>query len=147
MWISEGDNEVDVLVIQIEVEQFCIRCIGAYGPQESDRVERKLNFWSRLSKEVEEAYESECAIICKMDGNLWAGNDLIKGDPNECNNNGRLFKKFLQEHPYLCVVHSLAICDGIITRRRKLKNKTEKAVLDFFFVCKKIRVFYRENGD
>ena len=141
VWISEGDNEVEVLVIQIEVEQFFIRCIGAYGPQEKDRIERKQNFWSRISKEVEEAYENDCAIIFQMDGNLWAGNDVIKGDPNKCNGNGKLFKKFLKEHPYLCVVNSLDICEGIITRRRKLKNKTEEAVLDFFVVCEKIKTF------
>ena len=94
-----------------------------------------------MSKEVKEAYESNCAIIFQMDGNLWAGKDLIKGDPHECNNNGKLFKKFLQEHPYLCVVNSLQICEGIITRRRKLKNKTEEAVLDFFVVCDRIQNF------
>ena len=141
VWIAEGDDEVEVLVIQIEVQQFPIRCIGAYGPQEKDKIERKLKFWARLSKEVEEAYESDCAIVFQMDGNLWAGNDLIKGDPNECNNNGRLFKNFLQEHPYLCVVNSLALCEGIITRRRKCKAKTEEAVLDFFVVCDKIKCF------
>ena len=41
VWISEGDDDVEVLVIQIEVEQFAIRCIGAYGPQEKDIMERK----------------------------------------------------------------------------------------------------------
>ena len=30
VWISEGDDEVEVMVIQIEVAQFLIRCIGAY---------------------------------------------------------------------------------------------------------------------
>ena len=86
VWIAEGDNDVEVLVIQIEVEQFFIRCIGAYGPQEKDKMERKLRFWSRMSKEVEEAYENDHAIIFQMDGNLWPRHDLIKGDPNPCNN-------------------------------------------------------------
>ena len=44
VWISEGDDEVEVLVIQIEVEQFLIRCIGAYGPQEN------LNFGQDCQK-------------------------------------------------------------------------------------------------
>ena len=141
VFISEGDDDVEVLVIQIEVQQFKIRCIGAYGPQEKDHIERKSNFWTRLSKEVEEAYENDLAIIFQMDGNLWAGPEVVKNDPNECNGNGKMFKKFLQEHPYLSVVNSLDVCQGTLTRVRKLKNKTEMAVLDFFVVCEKIKSF------
>ena len=70
-----------------------------------------------------------------MDGNLWAGPEVVKGDPNECNQNGRLFKEFLKKFPHLHVVNSLDICEGIITRRRVTIKKEEKAVLDFFVVC------------
>ena len=66
-----------------------IRCICAYGPQEKDTQERKQTFWSRLSEEVSEAIENEAAIIIQMDGNLWGGEELVKGDPNKCNNNGK----------------------------------------------------------
>ena len=59
MFISEGDDEVEILVIQIEVQQFQIRCIVDYYPQECDQNEKKDKFWSRLSKEVEEAYEND----------------------------------------------------------------------------------------
>ena len=144
MWISEGDNEAEILVIQVEVKQFKIRCIVAYGPQEKDKVERKLIFWARLAQEIEEAHENDFAIIFQMDGNLWAGKDLIRGDPNEINENGKLFRKFLLEHPYLCVVNSLDLCEGILTRVRKLKSKTEKAVLDFFVVCDKLKSFIQK---
>ena len=132
VFISEGDDEVEILVIQIEVQQFKIRCIVGYGPQENEQSEKKDKFWTRLSKEVEEAYENEMAIIFQMDGNLWAGAEVVKGDPNECNANGKLFKKFLLEHPYLCVVNNLDLCEGTLTRVRKLKNRTESSVLDFF---------------
>jgi hypothetical protein len=86
---------VEVLVIQVEVNQFRIRCIIAYGPQEKDKVERKQNFWSRLSEEIEDAHNNDYAIIFQMDGNLWAGKDFIKDDPHEINENGKLFRKFL----------------------------------------------------
>ena len=125
MWISEGDNDGEILVIQVEVKQFKIRCVVAYGPQEKDKIERKLAFWARLAHEIEEAHENDYAIIFQMDGNLWAGKHLIKGDPNEINENGKLFIKFLQDHPYLCVVNSLDLCEGILTRIRKLKPKKQ----------------------
>ena len=141
VWISEGDDDTEILVIEIEVKEFRIRCIVAYGPQENEKSERKTIFWARLSKEIEEAHEHDLGIIFQMDGNLWAGTELIKDDPNECNNNGKLFKKFLEEHPYLCVVNSLDCCQGTITRERKLKKKTERAVLDFFVVCEKLKEF------
>ena len=76
-----------------------------------------------------------------MDGNLWAGNEVVKGDPNCCNNNGKLCNEFLQKHPYLTVVNSLDICEGKITRRRVTTKKTEEAILDFFIVCDKLAAF------
>ena len=87
---------------------------------------------------MEAAYENETAIIFQIDGNLWTGAEVVKGDPNECNANGKLFKKFLLEHPYLCVVNNLDLCEGTLTRVRKLKNRTERSVLDLFVVCEKI---------
>ena len=41
VWISEGDDEVEMLVVEIEVNSLKIRCICAYGPQEYDSTERK----------------------------------------------------------------------------------------------------------
>jgi hypothetical protein len=116
----------------------------AYGPQDKDGQDRKLNFSARLSEEVKESKENESAIIIQMDGNLWAGEEIVKGDPNKSNANGKLFKEFLEQHPDLTVVNSLEICEGIITRKRVTKKKTEEAVLDFFIVCKKIATFIRK---
>ena len=67
-----------------------------------------------------------------MDGNLWAGKSIIKDDPREQNQNGKLFQKFLIEHPNLNVVNALPLCDGNITRRRSTKNGTQEYILDFF---------------
>ena len=141
VWITEGDDEVEILVVEVRVVELKIRCICAYGPQEKDSQERKQNFWSRLSEEVSEALENEAAIIIQMDGNLWAGEEIIKGDPNKSNNNGKLFKKKLEKNPNLTVVNSLDICEGKITRRRVTLKKTEEAILDFFIVCDKIATF------
>jgi hypothetical protein len=73
-----------------------------------------------------------------MDGNLWAGPNLVPGDPNPMNSNGKIFNAFLAKYPHLTVVNSMDICEGIITRKRITKNKTEKSVLDFIIVCDKL---------
>ena len=39
------------------------------------------------------------------------------------------------------MVNSLGICEGLITRKRITKNKTEAAVLDFFVVCEQVLQF------
>ena len=52
VWISEGDDDVEILVVEIVVFILKIRCICGYGPQESDTIERKEKFWNRLSTEV-----------------------------------------------------------------------------------------------
>ena len=83
VWISEGDTEVEILVVEISVSELQIRCIAAYGPQEGATSEKKENFWSRLSAEIDDAVENEKAIVFQMDGNLWGGSELIKNDPKK----------------------------------------------------------------
>ena len=39
--ISEGDDLTEVLVIEIGLERMKIRCVNAYGPQESSAVEKQ----------------------------------------------------------------------------------------------------------
>ena len=135
VWISEGDDTTEVLVVEIDISGLKIRCVGAYGPQENVPIEKKRAFWDKLSVEVKDALENEAGFLLQMDGNLWAGSEIIKEDPNPCNGNGKLFKEFLQQFPHLKVVNSLDLCEGLITRKRITTKRTEIAVLDFFVVC------------
>ena len=80
-------------------------------------------------------------LLIQMDGNLHAGPDVIKNDPNTQNSNGKLFTQFLERNPSLFVAKNLNICEGTITRQRVLENKTEKAVLDFFVMNEIMRPF------
>ena len=139
--VSEGDDDVKTLVVEITAAGMEIRCICGYGPQENHSIERKRKFWSRLCTEVENAMEEDRAIILQMDGNLWAGPEVIKEDPHQCNQNGQLFKDFLCMFPQLCVVNSLDLCQGLITRRRTTIRKCEESILDFFVVCEKMLPF------
>ena len=78
-----------------------IRCCVAYGCQESDLIERKEAFWTFLDEEVMEADHKETGLILHMDGNLWAGKDIIPNDTRPQNRNGKLFKDFIDRHPHL----------------------------------------------
>ena len=115
-----------------------VRCINGYAPQENDAKERKLKFWERLSVEVEDADNNDKAIIIQMDGNLHAGPEIIRGDPNEWNANGKLFKDFIEKFPHLTIINATELCDKIITRKKVAKGKVEEAALDFFVTCRKV---------
>ena len=82
-------------------------------------------------------------LIIQMDGNLHAGPDIVKTDPNKQNKNGKLFVEFLERNAQLLVVNALDLCEGVITRRRELEKRTEEAVLDFFIINEKMRPFLK----
>ena len=44
VWISEGDDTTEVLVVEIDISGLKIRCVGAYGPQENVPIEKKRAF-------------------------------------------------------------------------------------------------------
>ena len=111
-WISEGDNDAEALTIEIWVEGVPIRLICGYGPQEGEKSERKEKFWNYLNNEVHKANVDGAKVIIQMDGNLWAGDKIIKGDPNSQNRNGKMFEDFLHKNPNLNVTNALPKCEG-----------------------------------
>ena len=140
-WVREGDDTVEALSVEIFVKDLKIRCCVAYGCQESDTIERKEAFWEYLEEDVLEADNSQSGFILHMDGNLWAGNTVIPGDPRPQNRNGRMFQDFLERNPHLTVVNALPLCDGLITRSRLCNGLLEESVLDFFVVCNRVLPF------
>ena len=68
-----------------------IRCCVAYGCQESDTIDKKEEFWRYLDEEVDEAAKEGAGLIIQFDGNLWAVDGLVPGDPRQQNKNGKLF--------------------------------------------------------
>ena len=137
-WVREGDDDVEALSVDIFVEGMQIRCCVAYGCQEGDQVERKSKFWKYLNEEVEFANYSNSGLVIQFDGNLWAGDSIIPGDPRPQNRNGKLFENFLKNNPHLTVVNSLPLCEGLITRSRIKNGVFEQSILDFFVVCSRI---------
>ena len=100
--ISEGNDQVEIIVIEIKIkEQFRIRIINAYGPQECSILDKKEAFWAHLQTQVDNAVEAEAAVLIQMDANAILGDTIIKGDPNKMNKNGELFAKFLSANQSL----------------------------------------------
>ena len=109
-----------------------------YGPQENDLIDRKNAFWNYLEEEVLQARSSGSGLILQFDGNLWAGPNIVPGDPRPQNRNGKCFEEFLERNPHLSVVNKLSLCEGLITRRRMREGNLEESVLDFFVVCDRV---------
>jgi hypothetical protein len=138
VWVREGGDEVEALSVEITAKGMKVRCCVAYGCQETDLIERKNAFWNYLDEEVQRAEHSESGLVLHCDGNLWAGSDIIPGDPRKQNRNGKLFEDFLSRNSHLTVVNALPVCKGLITRSRLRDGQIEESVLDFFVVCSRV---------
>ena len=130
--IFEGDDDIELLVVQGKVSNCTIRFFNAYGPQEDS--EKVLDFYEKLEEEIQLAKDDGCCILVEMDANAKLGYEVIKGDPNPQSNNGSLLWSLIQRNN-LKVLNASDICKGIITRERTTKVGVEKAVLDYIIVC------------
>ena len=139
--INEGDDDVEAISVKIFFKELSVRAITAYGPQENAIKEKKDRFWEFIEKEVIDADLEGDGLVIQMDGNLHAGSEVIRNDPNVQNQNGKLFSQLLERNPTLIAVNALDICEGVITRSRQVENRTEKAILDFYIINEKMRPF------
>ena len=135
----EGEGETETITIEIHPKNMIISCTSAYGPQKKHSIETKKAFWTYNDEEVDKAWKDGKGYVLQGDLNARLGPEKLPNDPNPSNENGRLFSDFLNRHPQLSVVNSLAICEGLITRRRVLcTGKVEEAALDFYVVCSRV---------
>ena len=137
-WVSQGDDEVEFLTVEVWIDDFPIRILTGYGPQLGDSKDRKDKFWGAIETELKNAEVAGAGFIIQMDSNCHLGKELIKEDINEQNQNGKLFQSFLDRNPQLTIINSLQLCEGTITRMRKTTRGVEESVLDVFVTCDKI---------
>ena len=69
------------------------------------QVDRKMILWGFLEVVVNEAGHMDKGLIIKIDCNAHLGPDMIKGDPNPRNPNGKMFAEFLERSPAIFVVN------------------------------------------
>ena len=77
-----------------------IRIINGYGPQEDEPIVSRLTFWQSLEQEIVAAKNSNCMVLAQMDANAKLGKHVIKHDPHDISENGRLLKSLIK---ILCV--------------------------------------------
>ena len=130
-----SSTESEILVIQTKIDQTDLRIINAYGPQELDAEKENIfRFWQDLEKEVISAKDQNCGILIQMDANAKVGYEVIRNDPNQLSNNGRVLLE-LVERQQLSILNANELCEGVITRHRKTVIGEEKSVIDYVIVC------------
>ena len=85
--IREGIDKTEITSVLVIIGEIPVRIILGYGPQENAAIEKKQKFWEFLEQEISEAEILGQGVILQMDGNLHAGIDLVKGNPNIQNKN------------------------------------------------------------
>ena len=143
VFVRGGNDDLEIMSVVFYINNLAVRVLVGYGPQENDSKEKKDAFWNFLDTEVVEAELEGQGLVIQFDGNLHAGQDLIKNDPNPQNQNGRLFMQFLQRHSSVSVVNSWSSFEGLLTRKRVTKDRTEEAVLDFFIVNDRLQSYVK----
>ena len=103
--------------------------------------DRSLEFWEELEKEVIAAFEEKCMILIELDANAKIGSNMIKNNPHKnVTNNGKLLLD-MAERRNLVIMNTLKECSGTITRQRKVEDRMEKSVLDYFLVSEDLCQF------
>ena len=139
-FVSDGGENAEAVTIDIYVKNMAISVTSAYGPQESDSVEKKTQFCKYLHDEAHKAKIYGKGYILQGDLNAWLGPNILPGDLHKQNRNGALFESFLNENKLTCV-NSLPITEGLITRKRKYLNDVKESTLDFYVVCQRVLPF------
>ena len=127
--IEEYSNDFELLVVEIDTKEENIRVITGYGPQENWEEERRLPFFIALEIEIEKATLAGKAVIIEMDANSKLGSKYIPEDPHGMTPNGSLLGGII-ERQNLIVGNGSDKCQGVITRKRVTKNRTEQSVID-----------------
>ena len=83
----KGNDDTEALSVEIFVKAMRIRCCVAYGPQENCKIEKKYDFWKYIEEDVITAWDAGSGFLLHFDGNLWAGPQIVPGDPREQNRN------------------------------------------------------------
>ena len=139
--ISEGNVDSEILVVQVQAGGLKIRIINAYGPQEGSCQDDILNFWHELESQIISAKDEGCGIVIELDANAKLGSNLLRGDPNEMSNNGRIFWNLINRQQ-LNTGNLSDKCRGSITRHRKTVEGEEKSILDYLLFCDKMEPFF-----
>ena len=132
--ISEYNEDFEMLVIQVKVEATEIRVITGYGPQENQKRDKIMPFFTKLEEESVSAKLAKKSLVIQMDANSKLGKEVIPHNPREQSTNGAILVDILQRNE-LIVANSLTTkCSGFITRRRTTEVGVEESIIDFLII-------------
>jgi hypothetical protein len=148
VWVDENlspvlvsSPESEILVVQSKVGNLNVRIINGYGPQEDEKQQVIFNFWQEIEKEIIAAKADNCCVIIQCDANAKLGKTVISSDSHEMSSNGNILWDILVRQN-MFVLNADILCDGIITRQRKTRNKVEQSVLDYIIVCDVLKNYF-----
>ena len=137
---DQSKMSLNIMIVGAKIRNMEIRFINAYGVQEGAAIEEKVNFYSILEEEITISLASGNMLCIAMDANAKLGRNYISGDIHEISQNGRLLLSLVESFNLL-VVNSTEKCHGLVTRMKKVKNKIEESVIDYFIVCQDFFTF------
>ena len=107
---TEQDNP-DILIVQCEISNNCVRLINGYGPQENDPMNEKMKFFTSLETAILNGISNGYLICAELDANSKIGMENLKSDPNHISANGQLLMELVNRNR-LIVVNSSSKCTG-----------------------------------
>ena len=141
--VSPQDDEVEIIVVEIQLKETTIRFLTGYGPQEDDNDDKINKFYCTLEEQILACEEQNCGLIIEMDCNAKLGKSVIKGDPHQMSNNGKILWDIVRRRD-CTVVNSTEKCKGVITRSRMKSGIKEESVLDYIIVNSMIAPYLEE---
>ena len=141
--VSNHDEDVEILVIEIVLKAMTIRFLTGYGLQEGAPEDEINKFYAAFEEEVIRCEQDGCGLIAELDFNAKLGMEIIKGDPNPMSVNGRLMWEIVQRQE-CTVVNATELCKGTLTRSRMKKDIKEESVLDYVIVNARIQPFLQQ---
>ena len=132
--IQSENNNPDVLIVQCKLSNYRVSLINGYGPQESESLSEKMEFFNCLEVSIIKSRMRGDFICVQLDANSKIGMENIIDDPNHISPNGQILLDIVERND-LIILNCTEKCIGTITRVRKSQVLDEKSVLDYFVVC------------
>ena len=143
IFISGGETDDEILVVQANFGNEKCRFINAYGPQESEDRNKVIQFYSKLDQEIKNAKILGCLIFIEMDANAKLGPEIIPGDPLPLSPNGLILKNIIESNN-LVLCNSDEKCEGLYTRERNTIRGNEKSIIDFMIICEDLYEYFEK---
>ena len=144
--IQVSSSEKEILVVEIALNDYKIRVINGYGPQEAQNKNDKQivhEFWQEMEKQIIMAKNENCKIILQCDANAKIGSSVFAKDTHCQTLNGLLLHEMALRQN-LHILNTSELCTGVTTRHRRTKQGNDKSIIDFILVCDVLKLHFEQ---